>query len=233
MPQPRQDPALHHLHADLDLCLVPRLVRPGGDDRRAVVRGQVGVGPVHQRLVEAGAGDPGLQVVADDLPRHAAEERQHVHMYGDPVRQRLAPDRLGVDETGGAQDRDEDLRAAYLPGRPIEHLHGVPGEVDEQLLPSQVYLAQRRLQSPNPGPIEIAEPGVTEPIRSTGAVFFPKQRQCHVWPAELAMDRCPIRRRPLVHGTSGGGGYSSASSRSSSTSSGNGQPRPASRARLK
>ena len=200
VPQPRQNPALHDLNTDLDLCLVARLVWTRRHDRGAVVRRHVGVGAIDQRLVEAGARDPGLQVVADDLPRHAAEERQQVHMYSDPVRQRLAPDRLGVDETGGAQDRDEDLRAAYLPGRPIEHLHGVPGEVDEQLLPSQMHLAQRRLQSSNPGPIEIAEPGVTEPVRSTGAVFFPKQRQGHVWSAELAMNRCPVRRRPLVHG---------------------------------
>ena len=199
MAQAGEDPALHHLHADFDLRLVPRLVGSGGNDRGAVVRRHVGIGPVHRRLVEAGLGDAGLQIVADDLPRHTAEERQDVHMHGDPVRQRLAPGRLRVDQAGGAQHRDEDLRPARLAGRPVEHLHGVTGEVDEQLLPRDVHLAQRRLQPPDPLPIEIAEPGIAEAVRSTGAVFFPQQRQRHVRATQLAMDRGPVRHRPLVH----------------------------------
>ncbi len=84
--QPRQDPALHHLHADLDLCLVTRFVWTGRDDCGAVVRRHVGVGAVDRRLVEAGLGDPGPQVVADDLPRHAAEGGQRVD-----VRARSSP----------------------------------------------------------------------------------------------------------------------------------------------
>jgi hypothetical protein len=45
---------------------------------------------VHRRFVEAGLGDSGLEVVADNLPRHAAERGQCVDMDAAPVGQRLA-----------------------------------------------------------------------------------------------------------------------------------------------
>ena len=153
--QPRQDPALHHLNADLHLRLVARLVRPRRDHRGAVVRRHVGVGAVDQRLVEAGPGDPGAQVVADDLPRHPADERQHVDVHGNPVRQRLRPDRFRKDVAGGPQHGDEDLGPAHLSGCPVDHLHGVTGEVDEHPLARGVNLPQRRLQAANPFPVEL------------------------------------------------------------------------------
>jgi hypothetical protein len=96
--QTRQDPALHHLHADFDLGLVARFVWTGRDDRGAVMRRHVGVGAVDRRFVEAGLGDPGLEVVADDLPRHAADGAQGVDMGSNPVGQRLARRRLSIDE---------------------------------------------------------------------------------------------------------------------------------------
>ena len=48
------------------------------DDRGSVVRGYIGVGAVYRRLIEAGLGDPGLEVVANDLPWHPAERGQRV-----------------------------------------------------------------------------------------------------------------------------------------------------------
>jgi hypothetical protein len=69
-----------------------------GNDRGAVMRRHVGVGAVHRRFVEAGLGDPGLEVVADDLPRYPAERGQRVDMRADPVGERLAGGGFGVDE---------------------------------------------------------------------------------------------------------------------------------------
>jgi len=83
--QSRQNPALHNLNADFHLGFVARLVGSRRDHRGAVMRGHIGVGAVDQRFVEAGPGDTGAQIVADDLPRQAADERQHIDMHANPV----------------------------------------------------------------------------------------------------------------------------------------------------
>jgi hypothetical protein len=77
----------------------------------------VGVGAVHRRFVEAGSGNPGLE----------------------------APGRFCVDEARRPQYGDEDLSTLDLAGRRVDHLHGVPGEVNEQPLAGDMHLAQREL----------------------------------------------------------------------------------------
>ena len=57
-----------------DLRFVTGLVRPRRHHGSVVMRGHVGIGPVDRRFVEAGLGDTDLQIVRDDLARHAAEE---------------------------------------------------------------------------------------------------------------------------------------------------------------
>ena len=159
----------------------------------------VGVGPVHQRLVETGARNAGAQVVAHDLLRNAIEECEGIGVCADPIRQRLAPNRLGVRVAGSAKHRDEDFRPARLTGCPVEHFHGLAREVDEHPLARHMDLTQRWLQPSYPRPVEIAEPGIAKPIRGTRAVFFPQQRQRHVRPAQLTMNQGPVRHRPLIH----------------------------------
>jgi hypothetical protein len=196
--QPCQDPALHHLHADLDLGLVTRFVWTRGNDCGAVVRRHVGIGAVHRRLVETGLGDPGLEVVADNLPWHPTDGVQCVDMGADPVRQRLTCGGFGVDEARCAEHGDEDFGTMDLAGRRVDHLHGVPGEVDEQSLARDVHLAQCRLQPPGPLAIQIAEPRVAESVGRRRAVFLPQQRQRHVRPPQIAMHRGPVRDRALI-----------------------------------
>ena len=101
--------------------------------------------------------------------------------------------------TGGAQHRDEDLGLAYLSGRPVGHLHGVTGEVDEHPLTRRVHLAERRLQPAGPLAVKVAEPGIAEAVLSARsvAIFFPQQRQRYIRPSQLAVHRCPIRHWPL------------------------------------
>jgi hypothetical protein len=53
--------------------------------------------------MEAGLGDPGLEIVADRLAGDAAEIREGADMRRDPIGQLLAPHRLGVGEIRRAQ----------------------------------------------------------------------------------------------------------------------------------
>ena len=85
--------------------------------------GHVGVGPVDHRLVKAGLGDAGLEIIADRLPGGAAEIGEGADMRADPIRQLLAPHRLGVGEARRAQHGDKDLHR--------DDLAGAAGEIDE------------------------------------------------------------------------------------------------------
>ena len=76
----------------------------------------------------------------------------------------MAPARFRKGVARGPQHGDEDLGPAHLSGCPVDHLHGVTGEVDEHPLARGVNLAQRRLQPADPFAIQIAEPGVAEPV---------------------------------------------------------------------
>ncbi len=82
-----------------------------------MMRRHLGVGVVHRRLLETGLGDAGPEIVADDLPQHTANPRQRVHVGASPVRQRLAPGCLGVDEARGAEHDDESARRLDLASR--------------------------------------------------------------------------------------------------------------------
>lgn len=66
-----------------------------------------------------------------------------------------------------------------LSGRPVDHLHGVTGEVDEDLLARGVNLAHRRLQATDPFAVKVAEPRIAELVLASrpSTVFFPEQRQ--------------------------------------------------------
>jgi len=179
--QARQDPSPDDLDPDFDLGFVARPIRPCRHDGGAVMAGEIGIGPGDQRLVKAGPGDAGLQIVAYRLPGRAAEKAKGPNVRGDPVRQALCEAGLGVGVVRGAEHGDEDLHAAHLAAEPVSHLHGVAGIVDEQLLAGDMNLAQGWLETAGPFPVAFAEPRV----------------------AQLAMDKRPIRMRTLVAGPIG------------------------------
>src|SRR5438034_389668 len=116
----------------------------------------VGVGPVDDRLVKAGLGDPGLEIVADRLAGDTAEISEGADMCRDPIRQLLAPHRLGVGEARCAQDGDKNLYRDDLTREAINDLAGAAGEVDKQLLAGDMGLAHRRLQPARPTPVKVA-----------------------------------------------------------------------------
>jgi hypothetical protein len=119
-------------------------------------------------------------------------------MRGDPLRQLLAPHRLGVGEAGGAQRGDKDLHRDDLAAIGVDHLAGAAREIDEHALAGDMDLTHRRLQPTGPGPVEIAEPGIAEAVGGAGAVLLPQQRQRHIGTAQLAVYPAPIGHRPLI-----------------------------------
>jgi hypothetical protein len=121
-------------------------------------------------------------------------------MRRDPIRQLLAPHRLGVGEARGAQDGDKNLDRDDLTRQAIDDLAGAAGEVDKQLLAGDMGLAHRRLQPARPSPVEIAEPGIAEPVGRAGPVLLPQQCQGHIGAAQLSMHPGPVGRRALVRG---------------------------------
>ena len=158
--QARQHVALDDENAHLDLGLVARLPRSGGQDRRVVVGGEILVGAVDAGLVAARRGDAGLQVVAHHGAGHAADGGEGVDVGADPLGQRLAPAGFGVGVIGGPQHRDEDVGAPLHAGRGVEHRHRVARPVDEQLLAGSMRLPHRRRDGLPPIPIEIAEAAI-------------------------------------------------------------------------
>ena len=72
--------------------------------------GEILIRPVDARLVARRLRDAGLEIVGHRSLRHTAEEVERVDVRTDPVRQRLAPARLGVGVARRAEYRDEEVR---------------------------------------------------------------------------------------------------------------------------
>ena len=193
MAQAGEDPALDHEHRHLDLGLVARLAHPGRQDRRAVVRRHVEIGPVQPRLVPVRPIDPDLRVVGHELGGNAAHEGQRTGMGADPIRERLRPGGLGVGVAGGAHRRDEHLRLMQLAGPPVDDLDRLPGIVDEQTLAGRVRLAHGRRQPALPGAVELAPAAVAVAAGLGGAILLPEQHERDAGATQLAMHLRPVR----------------------------------------
>ena len=211
-------------------------MRPRWDDGGAVMAGKIRIGAVDHRLVKACPGDAGLEIVAHRLPGSAAEKGECADVRGNPVWQALAQARLGIGVVRGAEHGDEDLRRADLASDPIDHLQGVTGIIDEQLLAGDVNLAQCRLKAPRPFLVAFAEPRIAEAVGVGVAVLLPQAasasrpaRRSSRWTIRpiglwtLVARQIGWRRiEPVLEPNT-----------SSSSSGGNGQVRPARRVRLR
>ena len=157
--------------------------------------GEVGIGPVDLRLVEAGLRDPGLQVVGHELAGRAAEEGQHADMGADPVRQRLRPGRFHIGVVRGAEHADEDLRLAHLARGAVDDLERVARIVHEGALAGEVMLAHGRRQAALPAAVELAEPAVpVAVVWMGGAVLLPDERERDLLAFQRAVHRRPVGR---------------------------------------
>jgi hypothetical protein len=160
--------------------------------------GHIGVSPVDHRLVKARLGNTGLQIVADRLACRAIKIGEGANVRGDPIRKGLAPYCLGVGEARRAERGDKDLHRDDLATETVDHLGRATGKVDKQLLAGNMDLAQGRLQPADPALVQIAEPGIAEPVGCAGPVLLPQQRQRHIRPAQLAVHPAKIGHRPLI-----------------------------------
>ena len=155
-----EDPALHDLHADFRLGLVPGLRRPRGQDHGAVVLGELLVGALHAGLVATREGDTALELVRHDGPRHPAEELEGALMAGNPVGDLLGAGRFGVGVVRGAEDGDEELDRDHLAGGGVDDRGVLAGVIDEALLAGVMDLPHRQPAALHPPAVDLAELGV-------------------------------------------------------------------------
>lgn len=96
--QARQNPALRYLHADLNLRLAPRLARPGGHYRRAVVARHVRVAALQSGLVATRMRNRRLELIGHRDLGDALGVRISSHVRADQVADllRLGGLRVGV-----------------------------------------------------------------------------------------------------------------------------------------
>ena len=174
MAQAAQQPALDDADAGLDLGFVAGPIWPRRQHRRAVMGGELGVGSIDLRVVEARLDDRDLGIVGHQQPGHAAEEIERAHMRVGPVRQRLGPARPGERQAGGAEHGDEEMGVADLAGQPVyHHRHRVAGIVDECPVAAEMGLAHRHRQPRFPRPVQRAEPAVAIAVGLQLDIFVP------------------------------------------------------------
>ena len=138
------NPARRDLHGDLDLRLVARFSRPCRHNGRVVVHRHFGIGTIDARLVEAGLGDAGLQIVGNHHRRHTAVKAKGACVRADPVGQRLREGCLGVRKARCTECGDKQLAGKHLSGRGVHDVDRRAGVIDEQLLAGHMGLPHRR-----------------------------------------------------------------------------------------
>ena len=183
------------IRTDCSTLALSRFVRPRRQDRHAVVVGELQIAAVQARLVAVRVGDRGLEIVADHELRRAAQESEQVHVRADPVGDLLARPRRREDVARRAHGGDEQLHRPHLAGRRVDDVDRVAGEVDEHLLAGGMALPHRRAQPALEGAVLLAEPTVAEPVRMSGAILLPQERQGDALAPHLLVERRPFRSR--------------------------------------
>ena len=194
--QAGDDPPLGDLHGDLDLGLVARPRRAGRQDRRPVVRAELGIEALHAGLVATRHGHAALELVAHDGGRHAAEEGEGPRVARDPVGELLRARRLGVRVARRAEHHHEELDRDALARRGIGEARPLPRVVDEALLAGAVDLAHREPAAAQPLPIELAVLRVLVAVGMALQVLEVQQLERHAGLPALGMDQRAVRLRP-------------------------------------
>jgi len=149
----------------------------GRNNSRVIVIGHVAIGTVDGWVVETGLGDASLEIVRNQLRRHATEEIKGTHVARYPIRQALYLTGLNIGVTGRPQRRDKDLGRTHLAGFGADNIHGVARIVDKQALTGRVTLTHHRRQLAFPTSVEFAVPAMAVRIRANTAIHLPQQRK--------------------------------------------------------
>jgi hypothetical protein len=104
---------------------------------------KLGMGAVDLRVVEVGLVDPGLEVVRDQPPGHATEERERLHMRGGPLGLVHAQRRADEHVPRARQHHHKRPHRASSP-RPGIEPHPQPPVVDLRLRTGRRALTQHR-----------------------------------------------------------------------------------------
>ena len=148
-------------------------------------------------LVAVGRGDGGLRIVRHDDLVDPAEELHRAHMGANPVAQTLGPRALDVGVITRPLGRDKNMDLARLARLRIDDLHRRTGVIHKELLARLVLEAHRHVQRLRPRAVEFAIAAVAVALRVDRPVLLPQQLERHALPAQLPMDRRPIRQRPF------------------------------------
>ena len=179
------NPPVNDLHLVLHGGLVPRLPRAGGDDREAVMIGEVLHDPVYLGLVAVGLDYRCLQVVGNhdlggssQVLQAAAEGVQEIiaALAGDGHHENV----IGIGHAG-----HEHLGLHHLPRFPVNVRERVPGEIHEELFTRVMLQDAPRLARFKQLPQVKAELGVTVPAGVLLPVLLPQEVTCNVGPAEF------------------------------------------------
>lgn len=91
--------------------------------------------------METGLNHRSLQIVRNDLRRHATEKGKGADMAADPVRQALGPCRLNISEVRRPKGRDEDLGRAHFARLRANNIDSVSCVINKQPFTRRVPLA--------------------------------------------------------------------------------------------
>jgi len=193
------DPACRHLHRHFHLGLVARLPGTRRNDGRVVLSRHLRIGAVDRRLVEARLGDARPQIVGDDLRRDPVKERESPHVRADPVNKALRKAGFRIGVVGCAERGDEQLADAHLSGRAVPHFQRLAGVVHEQSARRQHAVAAWSATGALPRRGRVRSTGYSR-IRRDGRRDVPPTTAAasRAPPAQLAMDRRPVRLWSLV-----------------------------------
>ena len=104
--------------------------------------GHVVIGGVDIRLVTAGFGDTGTDIIRDGDTGDSVEIFEGVDMGVDPVGKRLIPGCLGISVITRSQDGHENLSLTNQSCMTIYDGNGLAGIINEHLFPRLVGLAE-------------------------------------------------------------------------------------------
>ena len=156
---------------------------------------ELGGRALHAGVVAACLDHGALELIGDDGPRHAVQERERAGDARDEVRHLLRPGRLRERVVARAEDRDEQLDLGDLAGHRIDDPGVHARVIDEELVARDVHLAHDRRLSLLPCPIPVAERGVPQTVWVRREVLDVQQGERHARTPQLHVQRRAVRLR--------------------------------------
>ena len=161
--------------------LVLGFADPSGQYDRSVIGGHLLICPVQVGLIEIGALDAAFQIVGDNRLGNAAEILKGVDVTGDPGRQLLVAERLGVDDPAARQNGHEQRSLRHLSALRVEE--GDPGAGPVHFERERGFVLQPDGRLVNPGMQMVVPPELRLHVKALAAlaalfnVLLPEQLQ--------------------------------------------------------